>query len=229
MCDQQLKEFSFEVYNTSGSGVLNVTELHEAVSLFMSTPNTNDDSIPKLMSLSGLTNLEPTYEMSVSDYLTHIQNFPIFLYPILTTQMKLRTTILGETFWLKRQAAAIHLKKMPHIVDMFAVAYQTQKRQLTTHMNGLSSDTLKVLPRERNKRGLQAPHRYSGLTDHTAKTKICQDTVFCSTNNTLKTSSRSTPNGDSCLSRGVRDRSNNSFVSDENSDKAIGNRNERGW
>lgn len=127
MSVQEIHSFSFDLLNISGSGRLEMPEVARIATHFL--PNPHSCSQQKEMIARILVSEDSNKSMNKHEFLTMVQKYPVLVFPVFAVQEKLRTVILGESFWLGKESAAIQLKKMPHVIDM--LTYGTESRPYT--------------------------------------------------------------------------------------------------
>jgi hypothetical protein len=114
MTTTELERFSFEIYNSSGSGKLNKKELHDVLVKIHGKKHVE----AKLASILELMDLDHSFGIDIEEYLGHIKQFPVLMFPVFSIQDTMRQYILGESFWRGKEESAIKYKATPVVKKM---------------------------------------------------------------------------------------------------------------
>ena len=83
MCGDEINEFSFDLYNTSGSGSLTAEELRAALIKIHGKKDINKKYNPVL----ELMDVNNNRDISKVEYMTHVRLFPVLVFPIFAIQV----------------------------------------------------------------------------------------------------------------------------------------------
>lgn len=120
MCDEELYNFSFNLFKTNDSNSITMAKTMESVSLLWDSKScgTQRKLMLKIVQSEESAVFKP---MELDEFIHIVKKHPALVFPVFMAQEKLRAAILGESFWLKREASAGQIKQMPHIIAMFAL------------------------------------------------------------------------------------------------------------
>lgn len=83
MCGDEINEFSFDIYNTSGSGVLQTKELRAALLKI----HGKKDVEKKFAPIIEIMDNNKSGDISKDEYMTHVRSFPVLVFPIFAIQV----------------------------------------------------------------------------------------------------------------------------------------------
>jgi len=119
MTSKELERFAFEIYNSSGSGKLNKKELTDVLVKIHGKKHVE----AKLASILELMDIDHSHGIDVDEFLGHIRQFPVLMFPVFSIQDTMRQYILGESFWQAKEEKALKYKQHPVVKEMLKKSF----------------------------------------------------------------------------------------------------------
>ena len=117
MCGDELNEFSFDLYNTSGSGSLTLEELRGALIKLHGKKDIEKKYNPVL----ELMDLDKNHDISKLEYMTHVRMFPVLVFPIFSVQVSAYLRFL--IFAICLSFGVIMLKNLVMLIMFNCIGY----------------------------------------------------------------------------------------------------------
>ena len=104
MRGDEINEFSFELYDKSGDGLIDQYELRYILTKIHGHSKHIDENVKSTFAIIGHKH---SLYISKSEYLANIKHISILVFPLFAIQERLREVILGVRYWICIEDIAI--------------------------------------------------------------------------------------------------------------------------